>query len=63
MVKERIPPEMIIGIVAKTPETKTALVSYLKEGGLVQNGAIFGRPIDNFIHVGNTITPNMLRSH
>lgn len=60
MLKERLAPEMITGIVVKNETMKTGLLNYLRERSIVQidsagQETIFSKPIDQFISVGNQI--------
>jgi hypothetical protein len=61
MIKDRIPPEYFKGIVVENWLTKQGLLQYLKEKNLVQidglgRETILSRPVDEFIHVGDSIT-------
>lgn len=67
MVKERIPPEMITGLIVSDLETRNSLLESLRVGGLIMRdeaGAetIFNRPIDKFIHVSSSLKEEMITS-
>lgn len=60
MIKDRISPEFIKGLIVADEITKNALLEYLKEHGLVHindigEETILGKLVDEFIHVGNQI--------
>jgi len=60
MLKERLAPEYITGIVVNTHEMKNSILDYLRECNIVQTDSygketILSKPIDQFIHVGKTI--------
>lgn len=58
MVKERIPPEMIEGIVVVNHKMKNELIESLSEKGLIQDGEIFGKPIGDFIQTRTEFEPS-----
>ncbi len=67
MVKERIPPEMIKGLIVPDVNTRNNLVERLRLGGVItrnQAGVemIFNKPIEQFIHIGNSLNEKMLIS-
>jgi hypothetical protein len=55
MIKERIPPSFIEGILVHTPQQKIDLISYLTARNLIQGQdiecTILGKPVDQFIRV------------
>ncbi len=53
MIKERIPPSLIQGIVAESQTYKTALLEHLYQVGLITNETIFGVPVDEFVTVAS----------
>lgn len=60
MLKERLSPEYITGIVVSTQYMKDSILDYLRECNIVQTDqygkeTILSKSIDQFIHVGNTI--------
>lgn len=60
MIKERIAPEFITGIVVNNAQMKNGILNYLRERNIVQidqhgNETIFSKPVDQFISVGNSI--------
>lgn len=55
-IKHRIPPEYICAVQVQTPENKRLLIEHLRQKELIQQGAILGIPIDEFILVGDRIT-------
>jgi len=64
MVKNRIPPEFIRGVVVESKEAKAALLARLRSFNMVRtdsNGQelIMGKPIDDFIHIGNKFDKKM----
>lgn len=64
MIKERISPEYIRGIVVADEIIKEELIRYLKQKDIIQideagRETIFSRPIDEFFHVGSKITKNL----
>ena len=65
MVKERIPPSLIDGLVVPDKNTANSLVNYLKGKNLVQidkNGqeTVLDIPIDKFIRVGRYASDDLL---
>lgn len=59
MIKNRIPPTYIRGVLVQSEENKKKLIEVFEEKGLVQDGKINGIAIADFIHVGNQFTPEM----
>lgn len=60
MLKERVAPEYITGIVVKNQHMKNQLLDYLRQSNIVQkdasgNETILSRAVDQFIYVGNTV--------
>jgi hypothetical protein len=60
MIKERLAPEYITGIAVSTESMKSSILDYLRECNIVQmdqfgKETILSKPVDQFIHVGNTI--------
>jgi len=53
MIKERVPPSLIQGIVAESATYKTALLEHLYRAGLVTNETILGVPVDQFVTVAS----------
>ena len=60
MIKERVPPESIIGVLVPDETTKKIMVDHWQSLGLVQNGTILGKPVDKFIHVGKNLSNDLL---
>jgi len=61
MIKERIPPSMITGIIVQDVQTRDALLNYFRQCNLIQSDAsgpetILGKTLDQFIHVGQNIS-------
>lgn len=59
MIKERIPPSMITGILVSTEALKNDLLGKLRNSSLIDNQSgiesIFNIPLDQFIRVGTTL--------
>lgn len=60
MLKERLLPEYVTGIVVNNDQMKSNILGYLRERNIVQIDAlgretILSKPVDQFIHVGPTI--------
>ncbi len=60
MLKERLAPELITGIVVNDFKMKNGILNYLRDKNIVQldssgNETIFSKPVDEFISVGNKI--------
>lgn len=60
MLKERLSPEYITGIVVSTQYMKNSILDYLRQQDIVKvdqygQETILSKSIDQFIHVGNTI--------
>lgn len=55
MIKDRISPEYIKGIVVDNEEMKQSLLDYMTKFGHFENGLLFGRDVNDFIQVGQDI--------
>jgi ssDNA thymidine ADP-ribosyltransferase, DarT len=51
MVKNRIPPEFIIGVVVATEEQKKMLIQVLNDNNLVKEGRVNNILVERFVHV------------
>jgi hypothetical protein len=51
MVKNRIPPEFIKGVVVQNQANKDFFIRIFNEEGIIINGEILGKPIDKFLTV------------
>ncbi len=60
MLKERMAPENITGILVPDEASKTILLDYLRSKDIVQNETILGKPVDKFIHVGTHLSDDLL---
>lgn len=64
-IKNRIPPEYVIGMQVATEKSKDYLVTLFKEKGLIVSEGtvdkIMGVPLDQFFHVGDKFTPASFR--
>ena len=61
MVKERIPPEFITGIIVPTKEARDLLVENFRSKGVIAlnldgEETILNKPVDRFIHVGTELS-------
>ncbi|MBS0628925.1 MAG: hypothetical protein JSS30_01725 [Verrucomicrobia bacterium] len=61
MLKERLAPELITGIVVNNQEMKNGILNYLREKSIIQidstgQETIFSKPVDQFISVGSKIS-------
>lgn len=64
IVKDRLPPEYITGIIVQDEWTKDQLLAYLREKEIIQRDAlgkerILSKLAEEFIHVGDLITDEM----
>ena len=60
IIKERLAPEMIKGIIVAEEEIKRKLIEYLTQQGLVLERKIFGIEIDRFIHVTDHFSEELI---
>jgi hypothetical protein len=51
MIKNRIPPEYIIGAVVSSVKQKRKLIETLRKAGVVVNDKINGVPVEEFVHI------------
>lgn len=57
MVKERIPPELIQGLIVPDENVKNALIENFRAKGIIAaDQTIMGAPVDRFIHVGTHLS-------
>lgn len=59
MVKNRIAPHYIRALVVQHKKDKDVLVSKLKAAGLVKDGKINGKPLDQFVYVASKFNEKM----
>jgi hypothetical protein len=60
MLKERIAPSFFTGLIVQDEKTKTGLVNYLRDHGLIRNDSILDTPVDRFIRVGAKVTKELI---
>jgi len=60
VIKERIAPEMIRGIIVSDEAIKQSLITYLGQQEVVVDGKIFGRDVDKFIHVTDRFSEELV---
>ncbi len=63
MIKDRISPDMIKGLIVKDMETRDRMLTYLREHNLVINETILGIPVYRFIRVGQTISEDLISTY
>lgn len=65
MIKERIDPSMITGVIVPDKQTQTDMLNRLRDLGVVDLGkgkkeTILGIPVESFIHIGKTLSKDWL---
>jgi len=60
IIKERIAPEMIKGIVVAEERIKKQIIEYLIQQDIISNGKIFGIEINKFIHVSDHFSKELV---
>lgn len=63
LLKERVPPSMIKGIIVPEAQVKNSLIAYFKERHIIQHDGsdtILGIPVDRFIRVGRYLTEELV---